>query len=67
MDVVNVAGWLVRINGKKYPRGHTGGDGEPYWTYRYTPEEGNIIYDGRVNTEMTVEDKRNFRKERLYF
>ena len=35
-EVVNVAGWLIRINGKKYPRGHTDGDGSPDWTYRYT-------------------------------
>jgi hypothetical protein len=38
MKVVNVAGWLIRINGKKYPRGHTDGDGSPDWTYRYTAE-----------------------------
>ena len=36
MDCVNVAGWLIRINGKKFPRGHTDGDGSPDWTYRYT-------------------------------
>jgi len=36
LECTNVAGWLIRINGKKYPRGHTGGDGEPDWTYRYT-------------------------------
>ena len=29
MNVVNVAGWLIRINGLKYPRGHTEGDGNP--------------------------------------
>lgn len=29
----------------------------------HTPEQGTVIYDGRVNTEMTVADKRNFRKE----
>ena len=29
----------------------------------HTPEKGNIVFDGRVNTEMTIEDKRNFRKE----
>ena len=38
LKVVNVAGWLIRINGKKYPRGHTDGDGSPDWTYRYTAE-----------------------------
>ena len=36
MDFVNVAGWLIRINGYKFPRGHTDGDGNPDWTYRYT-------------------------------
>lgn len=35
-EVVNVAGWLIRINGYKFPRGHTDGDGNPDWTYRYT-------------------------------
>jgi hypothetical protein len=38
LKVVNVAGWLIRINGKKFPRGHTDGDGSPDWTYRYTAE-----------------------------
>ena len=33
MDCVAVRGWLIRINGKKYPRGHTDGDGNPDWTY----------------------------------
>ena len=43
MDCVAVRGWLIRINGMKYPRGHTDGDGTPDWTYRYTSpntEEG---------------------------
>ena len=42
MKCINVAGWLVRINGKKYPRGNYGDDGHD-WTYRYTApntEEG---------------------------
>ena len=38
MRCVPVKGWLVRINGRKFPRGHTDGDGEPDWTYRYTHE-----------------------------
>ena len=45
-DCVAVRGWLIRINGKKYPRGHTDGDGNPDWTYRYTApktEEGMQI------------------------
>ena len=41
LTCVTVKGWLVRINGRKYPRGHTDGDGTPDWTYRYTPGEGN--------------------------
>ncbi|SEB80859.1 phospholipid/cholesterol/gamma-HCH transport system ATP-binding protein [Tenacibaculum sp. MAR_2009_124] len=29
----------------------------------HTPEAGTIIYNGRVNTEMTIEEKREFRQE----
>jgi len=47
IETVDVHGWLVRINGMKYPRGHTDGDGTPDWTYRYTrhgrSEEGRRI------------------------
>ena len=46
LTCVAVRGWLIRINGKKYPRGHTDGDGNPDWTYRYTApktEEGMQI------------------------
>ena len=42
IKTVDVNGWLIRINGKKYPRGHYGDDGLD-WTYRYTApntEEG---------------------------
>lgn len=49
MDCVNVAGWLIRINGLKFPRGNTDGDGNPDWTYRYTapntPEGRDIAID----------------------
>ena len=41
IETVEVNGWLVRINGKKYPR-QLGDDGID-WTYRYTApntEEG---------------------------
>ena len=57
MKCVNVAGWLVRINGRKFPRGHTDGDGHPDWTYRYTApntDEGrqtaikNALKDARL-------------------
>jgi len=46
LTCVAVNGWLVRINGMKYPRGHTDGDGTPDWTYRYTAkntDEGRQI------------------------
>ena len=36
LDEVKVEGWLIRVNGKKYPREHTDGDGNQDWTYRYT-------------------------------
>ncbi len=29
----------------------------------HTPEEGTISYNGMINTEMTIFDRRNFRKE----
>ncbi|TCI92619.1 ABC transporter ATP-binding protein [Tenacibaculum sp. M341] len=29
----------------------------------HIPEEGTIVYNGQVNTEMSIEDKRNFRQE----
>ena len=40
LDEVRVQGWLVRINGKKYPRDNIDGNGYPDWTYRYTPMAG---------------------------
>ena len=45
IKTVEVNGWLVRINGKKYPRDNYGDDGVD-WTYRYTSpntEEGRQI------------------------
>ena len=29
----------------------------------HMPEEGTITYNGKVNTEMTIEEKRDFRQE----
>jgi len=29
----------------------------------HIPEKGSIIYNGRINTDMSMEDKRNFRQE----
>ena len=42
LECINVKGWLIRINGKKYPRDNWGDDGID-WSYRYTSpntEEG---------------------------
>ena len=55
---VVVNGWLIRINGKKYPRGHTDGDGEPDWTYRYTPEEGHTEAGKRVAIWRAMQEAR---------
>ena len=38
LTCINVAGWLVRINGKKYPRDNYADDGVD-WTYRYTSKD----------------------------
>ena len=57
-DIVNVSGWLIRINGKKYPRGHTDGDGSPDWTYRYTPEEGHTEYGKRIAIQRGLIESR---------
>ncbi len=57
MECVNVAGWLIRINGKKYPRGHTDGDGSPDWTYRYTcknNESGKQVAIARALNEARL-------------
>ena len=42
---IEVSGYIVRINGKKYPRGNVYQDEDTGefridWTYRYTPPEG---------------------------
>lgn len=57
LECINVAGWLIRINGKKYPRGHTDGDGTPDWTYRYTAghdEEGKQVAIKRALSEARL-------------
>ena len=56
MKVINVAGWLIRINGKKYPRGNYGDDGID-WTYRYTSdhdEKGKRIAINRALRESRL-------------
>ena len=63
ISTVDVNGWLIRINGKKYPRGHTDGDGTPDWTYRYTggknTEEGKkwAINQALISAGFKKEDK----------
>ena len=55
MDCVAVRGWLVRINGKKYPR-QLGDEGID-WTYRYTApntEDGRQIAIKRALQEARL-------------
>ena len=54
INTVDVQGWLVRINGKKYPRGHTDGDGSPDWTYRYSTTDRRKAIDQAL-TEAGLE------------
>ena len=58
LKCVNVAGWLVRINGMKYPRGHVDGDDTPDWTYRYTPEEGQTEAGKKIAIERALSEAR---------
>ena len=56
IETVDVNGWLIRINGKKYPRGHYGDDGLD-WTYRYTApntEEGRQTAIKRALSEARL-------------
>ena len=51
----NVQGWLVRINGMKFPRPREMNDDTgPYtdWSYRFTPAEG----DTKLGRLVAVED-----------
>ena len=63
MDCVAVRGWLVRINGKKYPRDNWGDDG-PDWTYRYTSPKnlyGKCVAIKRALLDARMQvDKRQF-------
>jgi hypothetical protein len=61
MKCVNVAGWLIRINGVKYPRGNYGDDGID-WSYRYTAEhdeEGKLIAINRALREAGLKIAKN--------
>ena len=58
LKCVNVAGWLVRINGKKFPRGHTDENGEPDWTYRYTPGEGKTEAGKKIAIDRALGEAR---------
>ncbi len=53
-----VKGWLVRINGMKYPRGHFDGDDTPDWTYRYTPEEGQTEAGKKIAIDRALSEAR---------
>ena len=58
IKTVDVNGWLIRINGKKYPRGNYGDDGLD-WTYRYTApntEEGRqtAIKHALASARLTI-------------
>ncbi len=60
LECINVAGWLIRINGKKYPRQL--GEDDIDWSYRYTcenNESGKQIAIQRALTEagLRVADK----------
>ena len=58
LTCVTVAGWLVRINGRKFPRGHFDGDDTPHWTYRYTPSEGQTEAGRRIAIERALGEAR---------
>ena len=58
LTCVTVAGWLVRINGRKYPRGHFDGDDTPDWTYRYTPQEGNTEAGKKIAIDRALSEAR---------
>ena len=47
IQTVDVNGWLVRINGKKYPRDNYGDDGVD-WTYRYTTQDRRQAIDNAL-------------------
>ena len=56
LDEVKVEGWLIRINGKKYPRDNYGDDGVD-WSYRYTApntEEGRQTAIKRALSEARL-------------
>ena len=54
LKCVNVAGWLVRVNGKKFPRGHYADDDTLDWTYRYTPEQGKTKEGKQIAIERAI-------------
>ena len=58
LTCVTVNGWLVRINGRKYPRGHFDGDDTPDWTYRYTPGEGNTEAGKKIAIDRALGEAR---------
>lgn len=58
IETVDVNGWLVRINGRKYPRPGPYFDDEADWTYRYTApntEEGRQTAISRALVQARLE------------
>ena len=54
IETVDVKGWLVRINGKKYPRDNYGDDGID-WTYRYTTKDRHqAILNALQSARLTI-------------
>ena len=59
LQAETVEGWLVRINGVKFPRPQWNNDvdGDFFdYSYRYTPQEGNTEYGKRVAINDSIKD-----------
>ena len=56
---VGVDGWLVRINGLKFPRAKWDDDRNGWdWTWRYTPNEGNTEEGKQKAIDHAMRDAR---------
>ena len=54
-----VEGWLIRINGLKFPRPQWNSDADGYffdYSFRYTPEEGRTEYGKQKAIVNAVKD-----------
>jgi len=59
LQAETVAGWLVRINGFKFPRPQWNNDydGDFFdYSYRYTPQEGQTEYGKRIAINNAIKD-----------